>query len=535
MDDDAQLLARYAKDGSEASFTEFVRRYLNLVYSAAMRQVGGDRHRAEEVAQIVFADLARKASRLSRHSAVIGWLYTSTHYAARNLARSERRRRNHEEEAQVMSDIPLNEPNVDWERLRPIIDDAMQDLNARERDAVLLRFFDTRSFAEVGAKLGVTENAARKTTGRAIDNLRDLLARRGFTSTASALAVVMAEQAVVAAPVGMVASVSSKVLQSAVIGTGSATSVSIVHFMSTTKGVVVTAGLVCVGAIGSAVFQANRARDAEASLAAITSTRKGHVDRARDVQAKPETRESNLNLAGRAEREKAADAPALPYQGPAAVRKQKNPTEQVQTAKSFGELMKDPEYAAVWRKRQLRTVLKQYGDALSGLNLPSEKLAKLKDLMVLETEIDEDAKDAASAAGLTGENLRKAVRQARNGVHEEIRALLGDQATTQLAREALAGPHKRQIEDTFAIDLKVSGIALSPEQVTALALGFRDVVRTFEPKDRLADPPDLRTGLTPVQQALLDRYAQHLTPAQLQVTRTFFIEESKWGLLNRKE
>ena len=95
MDDDARLLARYAQDGSEAAFTELVRRYLNLVYSAALRQVGGDRHRAEEVAQVVFADLARKASGLSRHSALIGWLYTSTRYAARNLARIERRRRNH--------------------------------------------------------------------------------------------------------------------------------------------------------------------------------------------------------------------------------------------------------------------------------------------------------------------------------------------------------------------------------------------------------------------------------------------------------
>jgi RNA polymerase sigma factor (sigma-70 family) len=535
MDDDAQLLARYVRDGSEAAFTELVRRYLNLVYSAALRQVGGDRHRAEEVAQVVFADLARKASDLSRHSALIGWLYTSTHYAARNLARSERRRRTHEEEAQAMHDILLTEPNADWEHLRPIIDDAMQDLNARERDAVLLRFFDKQSFAEVGAKLGITENAARKTTERAIEKLRDLLARRGVTSTASALAVVMAEQAVVAAPIGMVASVSAAALQSAVIGAGSATSVGIVHFMSATKGVVTIAGLVCVVAIGSAVFQANRARQAEASLAALSSTSKVHVDRARDVQAKPETRESNLNLAGRAEREKAVDGPTPPHQEPGPSRKQKKSTELIQTAKSFGESMKDPEYAAMWRKQQLRTVLKQYGDALAALNLPPEKLAKLKELMVLETEIDEDAKDAARAAGLTGESSQKAVRQARNGVHEEIKALLGDQATTQLAREALAGPHKPRIEDTFAIDLKASGMPLSPEQVTSLALGFRDVIRTFEPKDRLADPPDPRTGLTPLQQALLDRYAQHLTPAQLQVTRTFFIEEAKWGLLNRKK
>jgi hypothetical protein len=305
--------------------------------------------------------------------------------------------------------------------------------------------------------------------------------------------------------------------------------------MSANKTILVVAGLICVVAIGSAVYQANRARQAEAFLATLTSASKPSLIPTREEYAKQEARPNPVTSAGQTGREEGPDATARSDQGTGSTQKHRKAAAQVSPAKSFGESMQDAVYAAAWRKQQLRTVLKQYGDALAALNLPREKLAKLTELMVLETEIDEDAKDAGKAAGLIGENLRLASVQARNGIHEEIKALLGDQATTQLAREALAQPHKPQIEDTFGIDLKAAGMPLSSEQLTSLALGFRDVIRAFEPKDRLAEPPDPRSGLTPIQQALLERYAQHLTPAQAEVARNYFIEQAKWGLLNKKK
>ena len=65
MSADTELLIRYVDEGSEVAFAELVRVHINLVYFAALRQMGGDTHRAQEVTQIVFTDLARKAGALT--------------------------------------------------------------------------------------------------------------------------------------------------------------------------------------------------------------------------------------------------------------------------------------------------------------------------------------------------------------------------------------------------------------------------------------------------------------------------------------
>jgi hypothetical protein len=75
MTEGQTLLAEYARTGSEAAFAELVRRYVDLVYSAAVRLVEGDRHLAEDVAQTVFADLARMARRLPADLLLGGWLH----------------------------------------------------------------------------------------------------------------------------------------------------------------------------------------------------------------------------------------------------------------------------------------------------------------------------------------------------------------------------------------------------------------------------------------------------------------------------
>jgi RNA polymerase sigma factor (sigma-70 family) len=231
---DHELLQRYATSRCEAAFSELVKRYLDLVYSAALRQVGGDTHLAKDVAQAVFIDLARKAASLPERAVLAGWLYTGTRYAAAKSVRCEQRWRLREQKANTMqteSSEPTDEP--DWEQLGPVLDTVMHQLNEGDRHAVLLRFFEGRSLVEVGERLGVSEDAARKRVGRALDKLRELLVRRGVTSTTAALVSLLAGNAVAAAPAGMAASISGAALATAASSTG--TGLTFLKIMTMTK------------------------------------------------------------------------------------------------------------------------------------------------------------------------------------------------------------------------------------------------------------------------------------------------------------
>ena len=209
MNDSRELLRRYVAERSEPAFTELVQRHIDLVYSAALRQVGGEAPAAQDVTQAVFTDLARKAARLTRHTSLTGWLYTSTRYLAAKARRAEQRRRAREQHAHTMNQLLQSTgPDPAWDELRPVLDDVMHELSAADREAVLLRFFERRPLAEIGTRLGLSENAARMRVDRALDKLRAALAKRGVTSTATALAAVLADEAVSAAPVGLAATVS---------------------------------------------------------------------------------------------------------------------------------------------------------------------------------------------------------------------------------------------------------------------------------------------------------------------------------------
>lgn len=213
MNDDAALLRRYADEGSESAFAELVRRHVDLVYGAALRRTGGDPHRAADVAQQVFTTLARRARKLSRHAMLVAWLHTATRNAALNLMISEQRRQAREHEAMRLDALTAGAASdPDWDRLRPVLDAAIDELPEPDRAAVILRFLEHRAFAEIGAALHISADAARMRTDRALEKLRVGLGRRGVTSTAAALGAIVAGQPLVSAPAGLAATVTSTAL-----------------------------------------------------------------------------------------------------------------------------------------------------------------------------------------------------------------------------------------------------------------------------------------------------------------------------------
>src|SRR5689334_8653470 len=136
--DDLSLLREYASCHSEKAFATLVSRYVNLVYSAALRGLGNPSD-AEEVTQVVFAILARKAGTLGNRTVLPGWLYSTARLTASNYLRSEIRRSRREQEAQMQS--MTDERDSDhWEQLAPDLDEAMSSLSETDRNALILRF-----------------------------------------------------------------------------------------------------------------------------------------------------------------------------------------------------------------------------------------------------------------------------------------------------------------------------------------------------------------------------------------------------------
>lgn len=259
MNEDADLLDRYVRDRSESAFSELIRRQVDLVYSAALRLVGGDVHRAEDVTQQVFSELARQAKRLRRHPAIPGWLYTTTRLMALRTIRTEQRRNAREQEANAMNELlcyPV--PERDWNHLRPVLDDAMHELSEKDRRAVLLRFFQKKSLKEVGLALGLSENAARMRVERSLDKLRAQLARKGVTTTAAALTVMLGSHAVTAASSSFVATLTSATLAGA--ATVTASTFSILNVMTMTKLKVGFISAVVMGSVATSIVVERKAQ-----------------------------------------------------------------------------------------------------------------------------------------------------------------------------------------------------------------------------------------------------------------------------------
>ncbi len=260
MNDDATLLRRYAETGSDAAFTELVQRHINLVYGAALRRTSGDAHRAADVAQQVFIALARDARRLSGHTVLAAWLHTATRNAALNLMTSEKRRQARELAAEALAPA-ASEPPLDWAQLRPVIDAAIDELPESDRAAVVLRFLDQRAFAEIGAVLRVSEDAARMRTERALDKLRVALSRRGITSTGAALGALVGSQPILAAPAGLAASIATHAL--ATLGTSAVAVGTTAVLSAMSLKLVATVSLTAVAAFGTgAYFGFSRSIDA---------------------------------------------------------------------------------------------------------------------------------------------------------------------------------------------------------------------------------------------------------------------------------
>jgi RNA polymerase sigma factor (sigma-70 family) len=208
---DMDLVREFARQNSEAAFTELVQRHIALVYSVARRCTGNDSD-AQDVTQAVFIILARKAAGLCERTLLPGWLYETTRFTAARLLRTNARRQQREQEAYMQSTMNEADTADVWERLSPHLEDAMSKLAERDRALLVLRFYQNKSGPEAAALLGIREGAAHMRVTRAIEKLRKFFTKRGVTISGEAIAGAISTHSVQAAPVALAKSVTAVAL-----------------------------------------------------------------------------------------------------------------------------------------------------------------------------------------------------------------------------------------------------------------------------------------------------------------------------------
>lgn len=516
---DTVLVCRFVDARDDAAFAELVRRHIDLVYCAALRRVG-DAHLAEDIAQAVFTTLATKAGGLRRHHTLVGWLHTTTRFTASEVLRAERRRRAREQEAVTMYDLPTD-PGDDaaWEKMRPVIDEALGELNERDREAVLLRYFANLSFPAIGTALGLPENTARMRVGRALDKLHGLLARRGLTSTSAAVATVLASQAAAAtAPVTLAATVTGTALATAGAGVGITGAATLL--MGLTK-VQITLAAAALFVLGAAFYESLAARrleaQAEAARAEIASLTQIHAGLDADLRAAQAARTA-------AQQKISAGAVTTPASATAASPAADSQLEIIRDNYLHRRTVArtDPEYQRLQSHLRLFWAGQNHAPLLRQLNLPAEQTRQFEALVAEH----EQAVDDIEAAGDTQrvamwdpviDRLRTAEVEKYEG---QMRDLLGAEGYARYEQYRVSLPLRTSITNSITSSLYATSTPLNADQAEALTQVLDRHARPG--KNGIKD----RDGLD--WDAALQEAAPLLAPAQLaalQALRT----QSRWS------
>ncbi len=261
--DDSALLRQYVENHSDEAFAGLVTRHINLVYSVALRQVGNP-HAAEEVTQAVFIILAKKAAQLRHDKALSSWLFQATRLTASNFVRSESRRHHREKEAYMQTVLEEAGSEV-WPRIAPLLDNAVAGLREKDRQAIVLRFYEGRNLREVGLALGASEDAAEKRVNRTLEKLRRYFSKRGVSSTTGIIAGAISANSVQAAPAALAKSVTTvAVANGAAASISTLTLTKITLIAMKTKTIIATT-IATVVILGAGVYLAGHSKPADNS------------------------------------------------------------------------------------------------------------------------------------------------------------------------------------------------------------------------------------------------------------------------------
>jgi len=421
---DLELLKEYARDGVESAFAEIVRRHVNLVYSAALRQVRSPQL-AEEVAQSVFADLARNARRLAPDTILTAWLYQVTRRTAIDVVRRESRRQLREQIATEMN--AMNATAEDWTQIEPLLDEAMEALDATDRTAVLLRYFENQSFRQVGERLGTTDDAAQKRVSRAVDRLREFFSKRGVAVGASGLVAVISAHAVQAAPAGLALTIStaSTIGATSAVAATTVTVTKVIAMTTLQKTVIATAIVVAAGA---GIYQARQSSQLRQANEVLEEKRADLALQVNALQRERDDTSNRLVLASAgAPKPEQKSSEVLKLRGQVGTLQQTLSDMSATNARSgLAKMMSDPAMRDYIHQVQAKIIKERYEPLMKELKMTPENAEKFTQAI---GDIWAKGTDAASGGG--GETTMQNVKEAVQKANQELQSLLGESGFTR--------------------------------------------------------------------------------------------------------
>lgn len=382
---DLQLLERYSRERSEDAFTELVQRHIDLVHSAAFRQLQSP-PLAEEVAQAVFVKLARLSSPLPPDTILSAWLYQVTRREAIDVVRREARRHAREQAALEMNtNAPNGPPDADWSQIEPLLDEAMEALDEPDRAAILLRYFENKSLRDVGQRLGASEDAAQKRVSRAVDRLRDHFRARGVAIGAGSLGTLLSTHAIQSAPAGLVTAVSASVglastatiSAAAAVSAASVSTPAIVAMTTLQKSLLAAAAIAAIGAIAYqqqiiSQFQRERAQTTSRLEAAVSAAQQA-------INERDAATNRLANAVAELARAKQTPGEVLKLRGQVgALRQEKT---EIGNKSALNKITADPESRKMMRNQQKMGMAVIYTDLVKQLKLSPESTAKFHDVI----------------------------------------------------------------------------------------------------------------------------------------------------------
>lgn len=268
--DDA-LLKDWLATRSEAAFRALVGRYAGLVHMAAMRTCG-DASLADEASQNTFITLAEKAGTLKSRKSLAGWLHLTAVMQAKNLHRKQLRDSRKIERFHLQMDDPTPEQAaIDWGRLSPLLDEALATLPAKDRDALLLRFYRSLSIQDVAATLGIAHAAAQKRVNRATERLRRIFERKGVQTSGSLEAVLaVGFRTDAQAAQTLIDTLTHKALAASAAGTTASLTTTTIILLMKKKAILAAAAILLFTGVTTAVFL--REREKATTAASITAS-----------------------------------------------------------------------------------------------------------------------------------------------------------------------------------------------------------------------------------------------------------------------